>query len=119
MKRWVLAIVLAGGHANAQTAEPRPKLELPAQTLTDGDKVQFTPLTIRESRTVRDTRPFMLGGGLLVLAAIFWWNRKRRERFDRSDSLDSAVNTTRATTESREDKDDLQAAARGEQKDEG
>jgi hypothetical protein len=118
MKRLLFAIVLVFGNANAQTSEPRPKLELPAQSLTDGQKVQMTPLTIQESRAERDTRPFMLGGGLLVLAAIFWWNRKRRERFDRSDSPDSAANTPRATTESREDTDDLQAAARGEQKDE-
>lgn len=112
MKRTLLALVLAWGHAHADP--PRERLELPNQTLTDGQKVQLTPLTIQDSRAERDTRPVMIGGGIVVLAAIFWWNRKRRERFDRSDAPDSTHDTPRATTESREDTDDLQAAARGD-----
>ena len=103
MKRALIALALA---TNAH-AEPRPRLELPQQSLTDGHAVPFTPLTVQDSRAERDRRPVVLAGGVIVLAAIFWWNRKRRERFDRSD-------TPRATTESQSDTDDLQAAARGE-----
>jgi hypothetical protein len=112
MKRALLAIAFVVA-ARAHADPLREHLELPNQSLTDGNKVQFTPLTIQNSRAERDTRPIMLGGGIVVLAAIFWWNRKRRERFDRSD----VPRASRATTESREDTDDLQAAARGDNKD--
>jgi hypothetical protein len=115
VKRVLIAIMLLSGTAHAQ--EPRPRLELPQQTLTDGDKVKLGPMSIPSSKAQRDQRPLMIGGGIVVLAAAMWWNRKRRERFDRTDATESARATDDTTNESREDTDDLQAAARGEQKD--
>lgn len=110
MKRALLAIGLVlGGHAHAQ--QPRPHLELPQQSLTDGDKVRIGPIAITSSRAERDSRPLMIGGSIVVLAAVMWWNRKRRERFDRDEEV---ARPSRATTESREDTNDLQAAARGD-----
>lgn len=111
---FVLALAMICGPARAQ--EARPHLELPQQSLTDGQKVKLGPMSIPNSKAERDQRPLMIGGGIVVLAAAMWWNRRRRERFDRSDAVD-AKESTRATTESREDSDDLQAAARGEAKD--
>lgn len=110
MKRVAIVLALLAGNAHAQE---RPRMELPQQSLTDGDKVKVGPMAIPSSKAQRDQRPLMIGGGIVVLAAAMWWNRKRRERFDRSD----APQTERATAESREDTDDLQAAARGDHED--
>ena len=114
MKRVAITIALLFGSASAD--EPRPHLELPQQSLTDGQKVKLGPMSIPSSRAERDQRPLMIGGGIVVLAAAMWWNRRRRDRFDRSDAV-TAPAETRATTESREDTDDLQAAARGDRED--
>jgi hypothetical protein len=111
MKRVLIAFAFVLGVDHAHAQESRPRLELPQQSLTDGDKVKLGPMSIPSSRAERDTRPFMIGGGIVVLAAVMWWNRKQRERFDRSDARETP---SRPTTESREDTDDLQAAARGD-----
>ncbi len=109
MKQALLALALVmASHAHADP--PRERLELPNQTLTDGTRIPLTPITIQQTPD-RDSRSTMIGGGIVVLAAIFWWNRKRREQFDRTDARD-------ATPDSRDDdSDDLQAAARGDNKD--
>lgn len=113
MKYALIVLALAGGRAFAD--EPRPHLELPQQSLTDGQNVKLGPMTVPSSRDEREMRPLMIGGGIVVLAAAMWWNRKRREQFDRSD----AAADTPSATGSREDEDtdDLQAAARGDDKD--
>jgi len=115
VKRSLIAFALAFGYSHAQADEPRPHLELPHQSLTDGEDVKLGPMSIPSSRAERDSRPLMIGGGIVVLAAAMWWGRKQRERFDRSDARSET--SSRATTESREDTDELQAAARGDQKD--
>lgn len=114
MNRMLIAIALLAGMDHAYAQEPRPRLELPQQSLTDGEKVKLGPMSIPSSKAERDARPLMIGGSIVVLAAVMWWNRKRRERFDRTDA---AADTARGTAESREDTADLQAAARGDQKD--
>ncbi len=115
MIRALLVVMLMfAGRADAQE---RPHLELPQQSLTDGQKVKLGPMSIPSSRAERDSRPLMIGAGIVVLAAAMWWGRKRRERFDREDRASdagTARSEERATTESREDTDDLQAAARGD-----
>ena len=30
--------------------------------------------------------PMYIGAGLIALALVFWWNRRRRDRFDREDA---------------------------------
>ena len=37
-----------------------------------------------------DRRPIYLGGGLIVLAAVFWWNRRGRDQFDARGRRDAA-----------------------------
>lgn len=112
MKCVLIAFALLLGVEHAHAQEPRPRLELPQQSLSDGDKVKIGPMSIPSSKAERDSRPLMIGTGIVVLAAAMWWNRKRRERFDRSDAA-AETSETRAT-ETTEDTDDLQAAARGD-----
>jgi hypothetical protein len=115
VKRMVFVIaMLVGARAQAEP-DARPHLELPSQSLTDGNKLPFTPMTIPDSPGARDSRPVMIGGGIVVLAMIFWWNRKRRDQFDRSDAPRDAVGDAPTGDD---DTDDLQAAARGDDKDE-
>lgn len=85
--------------APVKPAEPGVKLEEPAR-LTDGQDVHLAPITISQTKPEADRRPVYLGAGIVVLAAVFWWNRRRRERFERDDTS--------------EDAEDLAAAARGD-----
>jgi hypothetical protein len=44
----------------------------------DGSRTPLPPITVsRETRTT-DRRPVYVGIGLVVLAVVFWWNRRRR-----------------------------------------
>ena len=64
-----------------------------------------------------DRRPVYMGMGLIVLAAIFWWNRKRREKFEREhpqEVPDDGTRVPKATAKQKsrdDDADDLHAAA--------
>lgn len=90
--------------------EPPPK---PAHdVLDDGGKVALPPIVVDPPKPEPDRRPVYVGLGLVVLAAVFWWNRKRRERFE-------AEHPQAAPVKKRdEDADDLHAAAEaGDSKD--
>lgn len=74
-------------------SEPNPQIRLPPTPIEqDGGGGGGTT----------DRRPMYVGAGLIVLAVVFWWNRSRREKFERED----AGKTTDA------DADDLHDAAR-------
>jgi hypothetical protein len=75
------------------------------------------PTTIPLDRPDADRRPVFVGAGIVALAFMFWWNRRRRDRFEREDRGDPPVRRSRDSRDSRdsdEDADDLHAAARGE-----
>jgi hypothetical protein len=74
--------------------------------LSDGGKQTFDPIVIPATRGEPDRRPIYVGAGLVVLAAVFWWNRKRRERLER-DYEDRVAPAKRRDA----DADDLHAAA--------
>jgi len=82
-----------------------------------GAHTPMTPMTISPAKREIDRRPLYLGGGIVVLAALFWWNRRRRDLFDREDGVTPAKPVDE-TTSGDDDADDLQAAARGDAKDE-
>jgi hypothetical protein len=46
-------------------------------------RVRIPPIVIPQDKPAVDRRPIYVGAGLVVLAAVFWWNRRQRERFDR------------------------------------
>lgn len=61
-------------------------------------------MTISPAEREPDRRPIYLGAGIVLLALVFWWNRRQRDRFDREDKPRSRD----------DDADDLHAAARGD-----
>ncbi|HLL25858.1 MAG TPA: hypothetical protein VK427_27155, partial [Kofleriaceae bacterium] len=92
----------------ATASEPPPK---PApDVLSDGGTVSLPPIAVGPPRAQTDRRPVFLGAGLIVLAALFWWNRKRRDEIERAETRDE-LREARATKRRDEDADDLHAAA--------
>ena len=65
-----------------------------------GPRATLAPMTVPPDRET-DRRPIYIGGGLVVLALIFYWNRRRRDRLERGDEARPAD----------DDADDLHAAA--------
>jgi hypothetical protein len=53
-----------------------PEPTLSGSGLSD-THVSMPPMQVRHDEPARDLRPVYVGAGLIVLAAIFWWNRKR------------------------------------------
>lgn len=96
-------------------AAPVAAPELPQQpSITDGQNVHLSPMTIAQSKPDPDRRPIYVGAGIVVLAAVFWWNRRQRERFDREDAAGGS-RREREPSRSDDDADDLAAAARGDE----
>lgn len=94
------------GPSTAIPTGPGPTGE-PAR-LDDGSRAVLPPIAVAPAKRETDMRPVYVGLGLIVLAALFLWNRKRRERFDREDRGDGAG---RRDERRDEDADDLHSAA--------
>jgi hypothetical protein len=120
---WGPAAAVAADPAGstAPAAPPAPTAMSPAPDTPwperprreDPRKIALPPLVIPQDPAAADRRPIYVGAGLVVLAAVFRWNRRRRERFEREDG--APVRTRRERRPARdEDADDLHAAARGE-----
>lgn len=67
----------------------RPSSGQPS-TMSDGSHAPMPPITLQRTETKRttDKRPVYVGLGIVVLAALFWWNRRRRERFEKEPNVD-------------------------------
>lgn len=87
----------------------------PPPRLDGGSRVTLPPMVIAADRPETDRRPIYLGGGLVVLAVVFWWNRRRRDRFEREEP-DRAPRRARPRRDrdADADADDLRAAAHGD-----
>jgi hypothetical protein len=80
-KRVVLGLSAAGTEPPPGPARPST---MSAPTMSDGSRTPMPPITLAPpapKRTV-DRRPVYVGAGLVVLAGLFWWNRRRRERLE-------------------------------------
>lgn len=89
--------------------EPPPKPI--ADVLDDGGGVPI--MRVDPPAPEPDRRPIYMGLGLIVLAAIFWWNKQRREKFERENPQEVPDRVPRATAKKARDDDaeDLHAAA--------
>jgi hypothetical protein len=69
--------------AGAEPAGPRAG---PAPAKLDDASHLELPLRVQaQPARTTDRRPLYLGIGLVALALLFWWNRRRRERFEAED----------------------------------
>jgi hypothetical protein len=81
----------------------------PGEPVSSDERVRMPPMTIAPDPRGNDRRTAYVGAGVVVLAAMFWWNRRRRDRFEREDRGAPARRAVRD-----DDADDLHAAARSE-----
>ena len=44
--------------------------------------VPLPPMAIPQEQPKTDLRPIVVGAGIIALAIVFWWNRKRRARYE-------------------------------------
>lgn len=51
--------------------------------IDSGERPSLPPMQIPQEQREPDRRPIYVGLGLIVLAAIFYWNRKNREKLER------------------------------------
>ena len=79
----------------------------PAPTMSDGSRVPMPPITVPADKPATDRRAIYVGAGLVVLAALFWRNRRHRDRLDHT-----------GAARRDDDADDLHAAAKGDDADE-
>lgn len=82
-----------------------PQVPSPA-VLDDPGRVALPPIMVDPPAAQRDMRPIYLGAGLIVIAGLAWWNRKRREKFEQDHPREGARRRRRD-----DDADDLHAAA--------
>ena len=110
-----VAIVVGDAAAPAPAASPpapsaEPRMQQEPARLEDGDRLRMIPMAVSSSRET-DRRPVYVGAGIVVLALVFWWNRRRRDEIDRAQAREEGRD---ASPPSDDDADDLRAAARGD-----
>jgi len=73
------------------TAPPPPppsptSPSLPAATLSEGPRTPLPPIVVpQDAQPPVDRRPVFVGAGIVLLAAAFWWNMRRRARLESDD----------------------------------
>ena len=110
MKRalFVLALVLGPAIAVAEpmVVPPAPRLEAPREP------VHLPTIVIpREEPRPIDKRPFLVAGGILVLAAIFIWNRDRARKLEEEHGATKPRERRWRVKPDEQDADDLADAA--------
>lgn len=74
----------------ADSMRESPDVTHQVPTLSEGHHIALPPIVIPVARPARDLRPVWVGAGLVVIAAVFWWNQRRRASLGQSDrSADS------------------------------
>lgn len=92
-------------------ATTAPSMSAPAMNAPAGQGTgAFEPIEIPPAKAEPDRRPIYVGAGLIVLALVFWWNRKQREKVEREHG--ETPPRRRRTRDA--DADELHAAAEAE-----
>lgn len=83
-KRVVLSLATEGTEPPPGPARPTTMTTMSAPTMSAGGRTPMPPITLppAEPKRTVDRRPVYVGAGLVVLAGLFWWNRRRRERLE-------------------------------------
>jgi len=85
-KRAALSLAPAG----TRPAEPPPSPTAgPAPMMSDGSRAPMPPIVVPTEKPATDRRPVYVGLGIVILAAAFWWNQRRRARFDPESEKDA------------------------------
>jgi len=78
-KRQSIALA-APGTAVTSPAPAQPNAQM---TMTDGAHPPLPPMTVPTEKPAADRRPVYVGLGIVLLAAAFWWNQRRRAKFEK------------------------------------
>lgn len=109
-------------HAAEPAPEPAAGSAKQAPSLVEsGERPSLPPMQIPQEQRETDRRPIYVGLGLIVLAVIFYLNRKNREKLEREYEKRTADKSPEATPEAKpatsdRDADDLHAAAEDDTK---
>ncbi|HTJ41332.1 MAG TPA: hypothetical protein VL463_04525 [Kofleriaceae bacterium] len=115
MKRAILIFMLCSAAAIAVAeptyVPPAPRLEVPTEP------IHIQPIAVpREQPKPIDKRPFLVAGGVLVLAALFVWNRERARKLEEEHGpTPPRERRWRVKQEPDADADDLASAAEREE----
>ena len=71
----------APGTPVTSPAPIQPRAQQP--TMTDGTHTPLPPMTVPTEKPAKDLRPVYVGLGIVLLAAAFWWNQRRRAKFEK------------------------------------
>ena len=74
-KRVAIALAPTGSRPTAPGGEPA--------RMSDGTHTPLPPMAVRQEDRSTDRRPVYVGAGIVLLAGLFWWNRRRRARFEK------------------------------------
>jgi hypothetical protein len=50
------------------------------------------PMAVPQEKPAMDLRPVVIGAGIVLLAGVFWWNRRRRARYEAENRGDNSAN---------------------------
>lgn len=104
-------------HAAEPAPEPAGSAKQAPSLVESGERPSLPPMQIPQEQREADRRPIYVGLGLIVLAVIFYLNRKNREKLEREYEKRTADKTPEATpATSDRDADDLHAAAEADTK---
>ncbi len=76
-------VALALAPAGTRPTPPAGPTREPAR-MNDGTRAPLPPMALRHEDRATDRRPVYVGIALVVLAAVFYWNRRRHAREDQS-----------------------------------
>lgn len=76
-----LALALAPEGSEPPPVPSRTRSTMSAPTMTEGRHTPLPPMVMpsAEPRRTVDRRPVYVGAGIVVLAGLFWWNRRRKD----------------------------------------